>query len=147
MKKLVIIIGLLSLFACNNDSSLDPEQEIRQTLASIEEGIEQRSLSQVVDHISDDYSDHQGRVKKDIKRLTQLQILRNQNIHLFTRIKSIEINELYASVELSTAMASRGVDLSIAENRLKANSYKSSIVLKNESGDWRVVSTSWQTGW
>jgi len=148
MKKLSIIIGLFYLCAaCSNDLDLSPEQEIRNTLSSIEEGIEQRSLSQVIDHISDDYNDHQGRKKQDIKRMTQLQILRNQKIHLFTRIKSIEINEAYASVELSTAMTSRGVDLSIDKNRLKADSYKSSIVLKSTSGKWLVTSASWETGW
>ena len=147
MQKLAIILGLFCLYACSNNADLDPEQEIRNTLSSIEKGIENRSLSQVIDHISDDYKDHQGQLKQDIKRLTQFQILKNKNIHLFTRIKSIEIDHPFASVELSTAMASQSIDLSVAENRLKADTYKASIVLKNEGNNWYIVSSSWQRGW
>lgn len=147
MKKLLIILSAFCLYACADSETSSPEQKIRKTLSTIEDGIENRSLSQVIDNISDDYSDHQGRVKKDIKRLTQFQILKNQNIHLFTRIKSIEVNDGYASIELSSAMTSLNIDLSIEANRIKANSYKTSLVLKNESGDWRVISSSWQRGW
>lgn len=146
VKKLIIICALL-LSACNNDNNVTPTQQIKQILTSIEEGIEQRSLSQVLDNFSDEYNDHEGRNKKKIKQLTQFQILKNQNIHIFTRIKSIDIEKNYASVELSIAMTAREVDLSIEKNRLKADTYKSSIVLKNESGKWKVISSSWKKGW
>jgi len=137
MKRPIIFVALLFLLsACANNEDVTPEQQIKQTLAAIEQGIEDRSLSQVIDHISDDYSDPYGRNKKNIKGLTQLQILKNQNIVILTRIKSIDIDNGYASVELSAAMTARGIDLNIEENRLKANSYKSS-----------VVSSSWQRGW
>lgn len=147
MKKLIIIAIFLLMTACGDSDTQTPEQQIKKVLTVIEEGIENRSLSQVIDNISNDYNDPHGRNKKEIKRLTQFQILKNQNIHIFTRIKSIEIDNDYASVELSAAMTSRAIDLTIEKNRLKADTYKASIVLKNESGQWRAISSSWQQGW
>lgn len=147
MKQLSLVLMLIVLHACNNSQHDTPEQQIRKVLSSIEQGIEERSLSQVIDHIDDDYKDHHGRIKQDIKRYVQLQILRNQNITVFTRIKSIEIEDIYASVELSAATAARGVDLNIEANRLKADSHKASIVFKNNSEGWQITSSSWQRGW
>jgi len=145
--KIISIAILLLLAACSETEQTTPEAKIRAVVAQIEEGVEQRSLSQVIDHISDDYSDHKGRDKKSIARMTQLQILRNQNIHILTRIKSINIDNHYASIELSSAMSSRSLDLNIEANRLKADSYRASLALKNESGQWRIISSSWQRGW
>lgn len=148
MKNLIIPFILVTLAACSNDSSAPtPEQAIRKTLSKIEEGIEGRSLSQVMDRISDDYNDSKGRLKQDIKRYTQLQILRNQKIHIFTRIKSIKIDKKRAKVEISSAMTSREGDLSIEENRLKADTFSSTIVLNEQDGKWMVTSSNWQRGW
>jgi len=124
-----------------------PEQQIRSVLSTIESGIEERSLSNVADNISRDYQDHNGHNKKDIVRIAQWQILKNQNISVLSSIHSIEVNGDIASVELSAASASRGVDLNIEANRLKASSYKFSVVLKNQSGEWKITSLSWKRGW
>ncbi len=148
MKKHLLIFLFISMASagCNQTQST-PEQQIRDTLNSIEQGVEERSLSQAIDNIDDNYKDHQGRTKQDIKRYLQLQILRNQNITILSRIKSIEINQNIASVELSAATAARGTDLTIEANRLKADSHKASIVLKETAGQWKITSSSWQRGW
>lgn len=142
---LFLLSSLLS--ACSSEPDLSPELQVRDTLQAIEEGVEARSLSAIMQHVSDDYQDHRGQSKKDIARLMQLQIIRNQNINIFTRIKSIEINGGTASVELSSAMAARALDLSIESNRLKADTAKFSLVLAQEGNHWRIQSGSWQRGW
>lgn len=145
----LLINALLCLCfaACSSEPALSPEQSVRNTLAAIEESVEARSLSGIMAHVSDDYQDHQGQTKKDVRRVMQLQIIRNQNISVFTRIRSIEFNEGFASVELSTAMASRAVDLSLESNRLKADTAKFSLVLVEEDKQWKIQSSSWQQGW
>ena len=145
--KIITAIALLLLTACSESEDVTPQAQIKAIIEQVEEGVEQRSLSQVLNNISETYSDHKGRTKKDIARMTQLQILRNENIHILTRIKFIDVVDSYASVELSSAMTSRALDLNIEANRLKADSYKVSIAFKKEPDQWRIVSTSWQRGW
>lgn len=139
MNKLFLILTLFFITACDNDTQT-PEQQIKAVIADIEQGIEERSLSQVMEHISDDYHDHKSRSKKDIKRYVQLQILRNQNITILSRVKSLDVQNDIASVELSAAAAARGSELNIAS--VRADTHKASVVLKNDSGDWKVISAS-----
>jgi len=152
--KITQFISLTALFfltllfgGCASESDLSPEQQIRESLEAIEAGVEARSLSAIMEHISEDYQDHRGHTKKDVAAIMQLQIIRNQNINIFTRIKSIEITDQIAAVELSSAMASRAIDLSVESNRLKADTARFSLVLKQEGKQWRIQSGSWQQGW
>ena len=86
-------------------------------------------------------------LKQDLKRIVQMHFVRNQQINLFTRIKSIDISDGLASVELSAAMAARGVDLSQDANRLRADTHRFAVLLSEQDGDWMVSSVSWQRGW
>ena len=145
---LTIILSCFVLTACNGDS-LTPEQQVRNSLLAMEEAAQERSMSKFMNYVSDDYSDHQGNNKEAIKRLLQVIFLRNQNINIFTLIRSVEINDGIAAVELSAAMASRDVDLKQETNRLKADTQRFSIVLSSENNNetWLVQSMSWQPGW
>lgn len=146
--KLVLMATLACLFvtACASDEE-SPEQQVRNTLQAIELAVEERSTSDLMDHIADDYSDHQGNNKEAIKRLVQILFLRNQSINIFTLVRSFDISDGIAAVELSAAMASRGVDLNLQENRLKADTSGFSIVLQQTGDEWLVQSVSWQRGW
>lgn len=133
--------------ACGSDSELSPEQQVKEVLAQIEENVEKRSRSGVLAFISDDYQDHRGRSKQDIARILQMHFIRNQQINAFTLVRSIEIDEGLAMVELSTAMAGQEVDLSQEGNRLRADTHRFSVVLSADEDQWQVSSVSWQRGW
>jgi len=147
---LLLIINLLAvtcLAACGSSENISPEQEVKITLKQIEAGVEARSLSQVMEKVSENYQDHYDNNKRAVARLMQFQIMRNQNINVFTLIKSINIVGNTASVELSAAMASKEVDLSIESNRLRADAYRFSVSLAKEEGLWLIQSASWERGW
>lgn len=117
-------------------------------MEKIELAAEARSLKDFMHHISDDYADHQGNDLQAIRRLVQLQYIRNQNIHIFTSISSLDVQDDVATVELSAAMAAREADLLDESTRLKANTYRFSIVLRlAEREAWMVESVSWKRGW
>ena len=144
LKKLFIVILFLlfiTVSACNNDNQT-PEQHIRFVINEIEAGIENRSLSKVIDHISEDYHDHKSRTKKDIQRYVQLHILRNQSITILSKVQSIDIEGDLASVELSAAAVARGANDNDALT-VKADTHKASLVFKQKSGNWKVISASW----
>lgn len=137
----------LLLAACGSSNINDPETQVRQVLSALEEAAERRSMSDIMDNVSDDYLDHIGQDKKTLARLVQFQILKNQKINIFSLVRSIEINDGLASVELSAAMSARDEDLSSESSRLRADAFRFSILLALEEDDWRIRSVSWKQGW
>lgn len=142
----LIVLSLL-LSSCGDDPS-SPGQQVRDTLKAMQVAAEERSMSDFMQHIADNYSDHQGNDKAAVRRIMQVLFLRNQSINIFTLIQSIEIQNDIAAVEVSAAMAARGVDLSEETNRLKADTHHFSVALiQTGSSEWQVQSVSWKRGW
>ncbi len=137
----------LFLAGCGAESELSEEDKVRATLTAIEVAAEARSLSGMIEHVSDSYRDFEGNDTQKIKALLQLQLIKNQSINIFSNIRELEVSADSATVELSVAMASRGSDLSIEENRLRADTHRFSILLKREKEQWKIRSASWQRGW
>jgi len=148
-RHLLVATALLCLLisGCGSSDSRSPEQQVRDTLTAIEEAAEARSMEGMLEHINEEYSDHLGQTIRDIKRLIQLQFIRNQSINIFTSIRSLEIYDGIAAVELSAAMSSRSFDLSQESNRLRADTHHFSIVLSLDDDKWLVDSVSWERGW
>ena len=145
---LIILLSCLIIVACADDPT-SPEQQIRNSLLAMEAAAQERSTRDFMSYISDDYLDQQGNNKEGLKRCVQILFLRNQKIKIFTFVKSLEVNNGYAEVEISTAMTSRDIDLSQENNRLKADTQRFSITLSpNKNSDvWLVQSANWQRGW
>ena len=145
MKKLLTVFIIL-LVGCSGDPD-DPEQQIRNVLEQIELAAEERSRSDISEHISDNYFDDRSQQKNDVNNILRIYLLRNQSINIFTKIYSIEfINPRRAEIKLSAAMAAKGVDLSNETERLKADLHRFLVVMENEDGDWKVMSAEWRRG-
>lgn len=137
----------LLISGCDSGPILSEEDRVRATLNSIETAAQERSLSGMVEHISPNYRDYEGNDFKEIRRLLQFQLIKNQSINIVSKVRELEVIGDAATVELSVAMASRGVDLSSEESRLRANTHRFSILLKLEEKQWKIQSVSWQRGW
>jgi len=147
MKKIILLVLCLGLLACSDQDPQSPEQRVKATLVAIEEAAEARSLSGIMRHVSGNYRDHQGRLSDDVKRTIQIYLLSNQQIHIFTRINSLEITGDLASVELLAAMASTEAALMNEEQRIRADTHRFSLLLVLEDDEWLLSSASWQRGW
>ena len=145
---LAVLISCLLIMSCSDDPT-SPEQQVRNSLSAMEVAAQERSTSDFMRHISDDYFDQHGNDKKAVKRIVQVLFLRNQKINIFSLIKSLEINNGLAEVQLSAAIASREVDLSQESNRLKADTQRFTLTLiPNKNKDsWLIQSADWQRGW
>jgi hypothetical protein len=143
---MVIIIALTTV-GCTDQQTLSDEDKIRATLNAMEIAAEERSLSSMIEHVSSSYRDFKGNDYKEIKGLLQLQLIRNQSINIFSNIRELDVIGDSATVEMSVAMASRGVDLSSEANRLRADTHQFSILLVREKTNWKIQSVSWQRGW
>jgi hypothetical protein len=143
---LPLLLISLMLSACGGED-LSPEAQIRKTISEMESAAEQRSLSSFMEHVSEQYNDHEGNNHKAIARYVQINFIRNQSINIFSKIQSINVEGSSASVEISVAMGSREVDLSEEGNRLKADSMHFSVLFQLDDDKWLVKSVSWRRCW
>lgn len=137
---------LTLLAACSTDKS-SPEEQVKSALAAFETAAEARSLSGMMAHISDDYRDHEGRTKKQIQQIAQVYLLQNQQIHIFTKISSLQITDGQAIVEVSAGMAARESDLNAQAGQMNADLHRFALVLTDEGDSWKIISASWSRGW
>ena len=147
LTKITLAAALIILTACNSDAPLSDEAQLRAILEKMELGAKTRSLSDIIEHISESYKDPKGNDIKALKKLIRLQFIRNQNINIFSKINEIEVLEDAATVEISLAIASGELDLSNSANRLRADTFKFSLLFLRENDLWRLKSGTWQRGW
>ena len=145
---LIIILSCFALVSCSSDPQ-SPEQHVRNSLSAMETAAQERSTSDFMEYISDDYYDGHGNNKESVKHLLRVLFLRNQKINIFYAIRSLEIKNGRAKAEISAAMTSREVDLSEEKNRLKADTLRFSITLRsnNNNDKWLIQHASWKRGW
>lgn len=147
LKLLLCLFIALTFSACSSDEPLTDEAQVRAVLEAMELAAQERSLSNVMQHVSTKYSDSQANDFKAVQRLIQLQFLRNQNINIFSKVSELEVIDDAATVEMSLAMTSGKLDLSNESNRLRADTFRFSLLFIKEKGEWHLKSASWQRGW
>lgn len=142
LRILALLLALLMLPACS-DSEDSPEVQLRRFIDSAVEAGEARSVDDLVALAHDDYSDQQGNNLKRLGGLLRAYFFRHRNIHLFTRIDSIEIiGDSLATVNLHVAMAGTVIADVDALASLRAQVYRFELQLQ-KSDDWRLRHASW----
>ena len=140
----LLVILLAAVSACSDDPD-NPEQQVRDMISAGEEAVEARSIIGVLDFISDEYQDKDGRQKQEIKQLVAGYILRNKSIHMLTRMQHVALNddETRADVILYVGMA--GVPVASVDQLVftRADLYRFDLSLVLEDGDWRVARGDW----
>jgi hypothetical protein len=133
--------ALALLAGCGGDAS--PEQQVRSVIESMELAAEERDVSGLMEHISDNYRDAQGQDRTEASRYARGYFIANQSVHLLTRIESLEFPQPdEARVKLQVGMAGRGGET--GAGALTADLYNFDVVLVREGGDWKVSYADWR---
>ena len=136
----LLLAGMLA--ACSGDD-VTPEDAIRALIERGVEAAEQRSIDGLRDLVHDGYLDQRGLGKQQLGGLLQGYFLRHRNIHLFTRVRRIEVlGDDQAEVEIFLATAGSVISDIDAISRLAARVYKVDLELVLED-DWQVRKASW----
>ena len=134
----------LLLIACSRDAA-SPETQIRTLVAQAQSAAEARDAPGLRALIADDYADARGNDRKAMENLIRLHILRNQSIHLFTRIRDIAFSQPdRATVRVAAAMAGRPVVSAGELVGMNADLYRFDLELVRRGGDWRVQRAAWE---
>jgi hypothetical protein len=129
-----VVIGLAG---CGAPDS--PEVQVRAVIAAAEQAAEARDVSAVMELVSPDYADADGRQAAELSRYLRGYFIANQAIHLLTRIDSLEFPATdVAEVELTVAMVGRDAEAESAWD-LAADIHTFRLTLMEQGGDWRVT--------
>ena len=141
--KLVAVSLILCLAqACSSDGR-SPEDQVRRFVDSAIEAGEGRNTGDLLGLTHVDYSDQQGNNRKRLEGLLRAYFFRHKNIHLFSRIDSIEVlGDNQATVKLHLAMAGTVISDVDALARLSARVYRFELQLVRED-DWQLRHATW----
>lgn len=139
------LVGVvLALAACSRDAG-SPENEIQALVTQAQTAAEERKVGDLRALIADDYTDAHGYDRKTVENLIRLHVLRNQSIHLFTRIGAIAFPQPdRATVRVAAAMAGRPVASAGELVGVNADLYRFDLNLIRQGGAWRVERAAWE---
>ena len=127
--------------ACSDDGSA--EDQIRHLIDNAVQTAEDRSVDGLGELMHTDFIDQQGNNRQQLGRLLRVYFFRHKNIHLFTRVDSIEIlSDNQASVSLHLAMAGTVISDVNALSSLSARIYRFELQLVKQD-DWLLRHASW----
>lgn len=140
----IIILLIIFLSACS-DKPDNPKNQIKTVIDEVEIATEKRSVALFNEHVSIDYKDKHHSDNQRLKRSLFGYFYRNKNIHLFTRIRNIEIiNQTQAKASVNVAMTGTQVDSAERLLMLKADIFRFNIDFVNIDDQWMITGADWR---
>lgn len=139
-----VILMLLALSACDKNTG-SAEDQVRNFIQNGVKAAEARNASELIDRLHPNYLDHRNNDKSQISRLIRALFFRHRNIHLFTRIKSIQFpTQQQARVTLFAALTGSIVSEASLLSGLRAQIYRFELELTHQDGEWLLHEAKWQ---
>jgi len=139
-----VLTAVLLFVSCTRDSGT-PEAQVRALIALGEAAAEQKETKVLRDTISEKYSDSQGQDKKAVESILRYYFLRNESIHLLTRIQSITATEpKHVQAIVFVAMAGTPIANSQELENIRASLHRFEFIFLQEDVKWRVVRAEWR---
>ena len=133
---------LALLCACGGPAQT-PEERIRDLVARAEQAAEDHDLSVFKDSVADDYRDSRGYNRQNILRLIQGMLLRNQQIHLLSLVREVQVQQDTARARVLVAMAGRPIESAEVLMDLRADLVRFDVEFLREGDEWRVRAVDW----
>jgi hypothetical protein len=141
-RTVLLTLILLLVQACSDDGSV--EDQIRHLIDNAVQAAEDRSVDGLNELMHADFIDQKGNNRKQLSKLLRVYFFRHKNIHLFTRVDSIEmLSDNQTSVSLHVAMAGTVISDVSALSSLSARIYRFELQLIKQD-DWLLRHASWE---
>jgi hypothetical protein len=141
---LLAAISALAGAACSSGPD-SAEAQIRALLGEMEVAAEQKQLGRLKAVVSEQYTDEQGNDRQAVVGLLAYHFLRNQTVHLLSRVAAIELPEPgRATARVYVAMAGRPIPDVDALARLRANLYHFEFAFEDLGKSWQVTRAAWR---
>lgn len=132
------------LFVAGCGERLTEEEQLRQTLAQMQTALQKRDISSFMEHIAEDYADDHGRTALDIRRIAQLHVLRNKNLHIFRHITQLDFSDSgQAQAVILVAVARQPIESLEALKNLRAELLEFKVRFVH-ADTWQATSAQWR---
>ena len=137
---------LATPLASCSDGEQSPEEAVKVMIDTAVDAAEQRDSGELLKLIDEKYLDRKGQNKRQIAGLLRAYFFTHKNIHLFTRIKSIDwLGEEQAAVTLYVAMAGSMIASIEALESIRARIYRFELgLVRHDDGEWRLQHADWE---
>lgn len=143
------LVGGLALGAGCRRRRRSPEEQVRDTIATLTHAAEDKDLKAIRRLISEHYHDDEEHDRQEVLGLLRMYFARYPAIHLATRVTAVEIapagTDVRARVTVVVAMAS--VPMNGVEDllRLHADVNRFDLTLIEEAAEqWAIAGAAWQ---
>jgi hypothetical protein len=142
---LIFLLSVASFTGACSSGRDSPEAQVRALLKQGEAAAENKESAVLRQMVSEKYADSQGQDKKAIDAILRYYFLRNQSIHLFTRIRQISFPRPdLAQADVMVAMAGQPITDTEQLEKIRADLHRFEISLARENGEWKVISAEWR---
>jgi hypothetical protein len=123
----------------------EPEQRLRALIAKAEQAVEKKDIAELRGYVSDRYADDDGRDRRAIDGMLRIYLLRNESIHLLTRIASVAfVPPNQAKVVIYVAMAGRPITADADLAAFNGNLYRFDLDFADDARQWRLIRAAWR---
>ena len=133
-----VVAVALSLTGVGCVGSDSPEAHVRATIDAMEIAAEERDVGDLMEHVSAEFRDAQGRGAKELSQYIRGYFIANQSIHLLTRVDRIEFpttEEARAQVTVGMVGRDAGADAW----SLAAEVHDFDVTFMLDDGEWKVT--------
>lgn len=134
---------LVGLSACGGPEQ-SPQDRIKSLIDRAEQAAEARDISVFKEDVSGEYRDRRGYDRRTVLRIIQGIFLRNQQIHLFSVVRDLEVHGDTASARVMVAMAGRPIESAESLLDTRARLMRFDVDFTLEDGEWRVRAVTWE---
>lgn len=116
------------------------EQELEKNILELEQAIEDKDPSAVLDHIHKDFIGEKGQDKKWVQRTLAFHTLRNHQIEIVISNIKITVKDPHTAIGSFNALATGGHGLLPERGAI----YQVELEWRKEGGDWKIVYAKWK---
>jgi len=139
------LVLCLTLAACSG-GQLSGEDRVRALIDAVEQSVEAGLVRKAVNFLHAAYTDPRHTSRQAAGRTLFGITRRHRGIHLFTLTKTVELTPQQDSATAVVFVAMTGIPVESVEALIsvKADLYRFDLVLVEEEGEWRILSSRWQ---
>ena len=145
LTRITLLFFIINLMACSSEQAQTKEQILSQSVSALETRFESRKLGDIVEFISANYHDEQGRKQKDIKRIIQIQIMRHKTLYVFTSIGDVQwTDDQNVTIQIAAAMGGKPMESASILSSVRADMINFIVDFVLEDEVFKVKSASWK---
>lgn len=141
----MMIVAVVCLTGCHHKET--EEDKIKNMIAGIQKAAGEKDARTVLGHLSKTYHDPQGNNYDGIKGLLLFYFMKHRQVHVYVPDLAVSVENNAARASFQAVLTGAGGSNAEAVAGLLPEAlgvYAFTIVMKKESGAWKITSATWE---